>query len=87
MATTTPSAALVPVAHVFTNTERLAVAGFLAGYGLLGREVAAGPHGPRQPGIDGLDRVRRADHRASWTAGYELARYGQRIVGVGPNWR
>jgi len=27
MATTTPSAALVPVAPVFTNTERLALAG------------------------------------------------------------
>ena len=27
-----PSAALVPVAPVFTNTERLALAGFLAGY-------------------------------------------------------
>ena len=32
MATTTPSAALVPVTPVFTNTERLALAGFLAGY-------------------------------------------------------
>jgi integrase family protein with SAM-like domain len=30
VATTTPSAALVPVAPVFTNTERLALAGFLA---------------------------------------------------------
>jgi hypothetical protein len=47
MATTTPSAALVPVAHVFTNTERLAVAGFLAGYGLLGREVAHTARGSR----------------------------------------
>jgi integrase/recombinase XerD len=32
MATTIPSAALVPVTPVFTNTERLALAGFLAGY-------------------------------------------------------
>jgi integrase/recombinase XerD len=32
MTTTTPSTALVPVAPVFTNTERLALAGFLAGY-------------------------------------------------------
>jgi integrase/recombinase XerD len=32
MATTIPSAALVPVTSVFTNTERLALAGFLAGY-------------------------------------------------------
>ena len=33
MATITPSAALVPVAPVFTNTERLALARFLAVYG------------------------------------------------------
>ena len=33
MATTNPSAALVPVTPVFTNLERLALAGFLAGYG------------------------------------------------------
>jgi integrase/recombinase XerD len=39
MTTTTPSAALVPVAPVFTNTERLALAGFLAGYGGLTREA------------------------------------------------
>ena len=32
MATTIPSTALVPVAPVFTNAERLALAGFLAGY-------------------------------------------------------
>src|SRR5260370_39483998 len=32
MATTIPSAALVPTAPVFTNTERLALPGFLAGY-------------------------------------------------------
>ena len=32
MTTTTPSAALIPVAPVLTNTERLALAGFLAGY-------------------------------------------------------
>ena len=30
MTTTTSSAALIPVAPVFTNTERLALAGFLA---------------------------------------------------------
>ena len=30
MPTTTPSAALVPTVPVFTNTERLALAGFLA---------------------------------------------------------
>jgi integrase/recombinase XerD len=38
MATTTPSAVLVPVAPVFTNTERLALAGFLAGYSGLTRK-------------------------------------------------
>jgi hypothetical protein len=38
MATTIPSAALVPVAPVFTNAERLALAGFLAGYSGLTRQ-------------------------------------------------
>ena len=37
--TTTPSAALVQVAPVFTNTGRLALAGFLAGYSGLTREA------------------------------------------------
>jgi len=39
MTTTTPSVALIPVAPVFTNTERLALAGFLAGYSGLTREA------------------------------------------------
>ena len=39
MATTTPSAALIPVTPVFTNTERLALAGFLAGYSGLTRQA------------------------------------------------
>ena len=39
MTTTTPSAALIPVAPVFTNTERLTLAGFLAGYSGLTREA------------------------------------------------
>jgi integrase/recombinase XerD len=39
MATTIPPAALVPTAPVFTNAERLALAGFLAGYGGLTREA------------------------------------------------
>jgi site-specific recombinase XerD len=39
MATTTPSAALVPVAPAFTNSERLALAGFLAGYSGLTRQA------------------------------------------------
>src|ERR1022692_469050 len=39
MTTTTPSAALAPAMPVFTNTERLALAGFLAGYSGLTREA------------------------------------------------
>jgi hypothetical protein len=39
MATTTPSTALVPVAPVFTNPERLALAGFLAAYSGLTRQA------------------------------------------------
>src|SRR5882757_11039443 len=39
MATTIPSTDLVPVAPVFTNTERLALAGFLAGYSGLTRQA------------------------------------------------
>ena len=39
MTTTTPSAALVPAAPVFSNAERLALAGFLAGYRGLTREA------------------------------------------------
>ena len=39
MTATTPSAALIPVAPVFTSTERLALAGFLAGCGGLTREA------------------------------------------------
>jgi site-specific recombinase XerD len=39
MATATPSTALVPAAPVFTDTERLALAGFLAGYSGLTRQA------------------------------------------------
>jgi integrase/recombinase XerD len=39
MATTISSAALVPVMPVFSNTERLALAGFLAGYNGLTRQA------------------------------------------------
>jgi Phage integrase, N-terminal SAM-like domain len=39
MTTTTASAALIPAAPVFTNTERLALAGFLAGYSGLTRQA------------------------------------------------
>jgi site-specific recombinase XerD len=39
MATTIPSAELVPSQPVFTNTERLALAGFLAGYSGLTRKA------------------------------------------------
>jgi integrase/recombinase XerD len=39
MATAIPSAALVLVTPVFTNTERLALGGFLAGYSGLTRQA------------------------------------------------
>jgi integrase/recombinase XerD len=39
MSTTIPSAALVPVSPVFTNAERMALAGFLAGYSGLTRQA------------------------------------------------
>jgi integrase/recombinase XerD len=39
MTITTPSAALMPAAPVLSNTERLALAGFLAGYSGLTREA------------------------------------------------
>jgi site-specific recombinase XerD len=39
MATTIPSAELVPIQPVFTNAERLALAGFLAGYSGLTRQA------------------------------------------------
>ena len=39
MATTTPSAVLVPITPVFTSTEQLALAGFLAGYSGLTRQA------------------------------------------------
>ena len=39
MANTIPFAALVPVTPVFTNTERLALAGFLTGYSGLTRQA------------------------------------------------
>jgi integrase/recombinase XerD len=39
VATTIPSTALVPVVPVFTSTERLALAGFLAGYSGLTRQA------------------------------------------------
>jgi integrase/recombinase XerD len=39
MATTSPSAALVPVTPVFSTAERLALAGFLAGYSGLTRQA------------------------------------------------
>lgn len=39
MTPTTPSAALVPAAPAFTTAERLALAGFLAGYTGLTRQA------------------------------------------------
>ena len=44
MATTTPSAALVPVTPVFAGTEHLALAGFLAGYSGLTRQAYEPPY-------------------------------------------
>ena len=41
MTTTTTSAALVPASPVFSEPERLALAGFLAGYSGLTREAYA----------------------------------------------
>jgi integrase/recombinase XerD len=41
MATTSTSTAVAPVGPVFTEPERLALAGFLAGYGGLTRETYA----------------------------------------------
>ena len=39
MATTIPSAVLVPVTPVFTSSEQIALAGFLAGYSGLTRQA------------------------------------------------
>ena len=39
MAATTPSTSLVPVQPAFTDAERLALAGYLAGYRGLTREA------------------------------------------------
>ena len=41
MTATTTTAALAPIQPAFTNAERLALAGFLAGYGGLTREAYA----------------------------------------------
>jgi hypothetical protein len=50
MPTTTPSAALAPTAPVFTNTERLALAGFLAGYSGLTLHPGVSSFLVREPG-------------------------------------
>jgi len=42
-----PAAALSPVVPVFTNTERLALAGFLAGYSGASERTYAGSSSPR----------------------------------------
>jgi hypothetical protein len=39
MVTTSPSTALIPAAQVFSSAERLALAGFLAGYRGLTRDA------------------------------------------------
>jgi hypothetical protein len=41
MTTTAPSAALATIQPVFTDAERVALAGFLAGYRVLTREAYA----------------------------------------------
>jgi integrase/recombinase XerD len=66
MTTTTPSTALVPVAPVFTNTERLALAGFLAGYSGLTRQAYE------------LD-LRQF---ASWCQQHQLQLFGARRAGI-----
>ena len=56
MATTSPSAGLVPVTPVFSTAERLALAGFLAGYSGLTRQAYARRVQAREP-QRGLDRA------------------------------
>jgi hypothetical protein len=46
MAPAIPSTALIPTEPVFTNTERLALAGFLAGYSGPQRAARAKPQAP-----------------------------------------
>jgi integrase/recombinase XerD len=86
MATTIPSAALVPITPVFTNTERLALAGFLAGYSGLTRHAyeldlraSAGPPrcradrpAHRPPRRDHQDTLRHAFITAALDAGVPL---------------
>ena len=50
MPATTPSAALVPTVPAFTNTERLALAGFLAGYSGLTLHCGVASFLVREPG-------------------------------------
>ena len=76
MATTTQSAALVPIVPVFTNSERLALAGFLAGYAGLTREAyeldLRQYAGWCQQHHVRLFQVRRADITAGLSAGAAL---------------
>ena len=96
MATATPSTALAPAVPVFANTERLALAGFLAVYsglaqafGLELRQYASWcqQHHPplfqaRRAGIECFARELGARGRALRTAG--LAR---RRLMEAPRWR
>ena len=67
MTTTTRSVALIPATPVFTNAERLALAGFLAGYSGLTRE--AYELGLRQ--------------YASWCQQHHLRLFQARRAGIG----
>src|SRR5260370_36618721 len=66
MTTTIPSAALMPAVPVFSNTERLALAGFLAGYSGLTRDAYA------------LD-LRQF---AAWCARHQKQLFGVRRAGI-----
>ena len=72
MTTTTPSTVLVPAAPVFTNTERLALAGSLAGVPLRDVQEAASHADPRT--TMRYDRARGSlDRYATYIAAAYLA--------------
>ena len=65
MTTATPSTALATIQPAFTDAERLALAGFLAGYRGLTREAYALPgRSAVETGLDQLPRPARS--RWSW---------------------
>lgn len=65
MTTPTPSTALVPAASAFTTAERLALAGFLAGYTGLTRQGYELDRATRTTVVGG--RLRRRDHPHNYT--------------------